>query len=111
LFLIQGKITLPVALILILFFGCRHKEGSEELTMKQKTLFSQVDGILLCDGQPIAGVEIEQRCNWLGVDSFHAICKTDSNGVYHFPAIRSRKSQAAGEKDIFIMQTLIVRLG
>jgi hypothetical protein len=111
LFLIQGKITLPVALILILFFGCRHKEGSEELTMKQKTLFSQVDGILLCDGQPIAGVEIEQRCNWLGVDSFHAISKSDSNGVYHFPAIRSRKSQAAGEKDIFIMQTLIVRLG
>jgi hypothetical protein len=98
--------------ILFSFLAGQSQNGSytrinyNTIMKQQKTLFSEVKGKVLLNGQPLAGLEIIQRFSWFGVDDASRTTTTDSSGFYSFPAILSAKKQPRKEKDIFIWQTI-----
>lgn len=54
-------------------------------------LFSEVSGVVLTDGQPVADAVIEQSCSWGGKD-FSNRTKTDAVGRFHFPEITAKQT-------------------
>ncbi|TBU81483.1 hypothetical protein DNK06_06795 [Pseudomonas daroniae] len=52
-------------------------------------LFSEVEGIVLLDGQPVEGVEVERICHWKDELKTERML-TDALGRYHFPEITAK---------------------
>ncbi|TBU75570.1 DUF6795 domain-containing protein [Phytopseudomonas daroniae] len=52
-------------------------------------LFSEVEGIVLLDGQPVEGAEVERICHWKD-DLKTERTLTDASGRYHFPEITAK---------------------
>lgn len=62
---------------------------------KPFTLFSDMEGIILLDGQPVEGVEVRQNYFWHWGDKKGTnLTTTDAKGRYHFPAITGRSITA-----------------
>ncbi|RZI58285.1 MAG: hypothetical protein EOP37_16500 [Rubrivivax sp.] len=54
-------------------------------------LFSEVNGVVLLDGRPVEGVEVEQKYNWhWGEKKASRTTRTDAQGRFHFPVITGR---------------------
>lgn len=59
-------------------------------------LFSEVEGTVLLDGQPVEGVEVEQEYHWHWKNEHRKnSVKTGANGRFHVPAVTG-KSLTAG---------------
>ncbi|TBV03260.1 DUF6795 domain-containing protein [Phytopseudomonas dryadis] len=59
-------------------------------------LFSEVEGTVLLDGQPVEGVEVGQEYHWHWKNEHRkSSTKTGANGRFHFPAVTG-KSLTAG---------------
>lgn len=58
---------------------------------KTFTLFSATEGIVLMDGKPVEGVEVQQNYFWhWGDKKATIVTRTDANGRYQLPAITGR---------------------
>ncbi|WP_377160731.1 DUF6795 domain-containing protein [Roseateles sp. UC29_93] len=58
---------------------------------KPFTLFSDLEGIVLLEGRPVEGVEVQQHYSWHWGDKRGSnVTRTDANGRYHFPVITGR---------------------
>lgn len=55
---------------------------------KTLTLFSEVEGTVVMDGQPVAGVQVEQEHHWHWKDQHGTVTvTTDAQGRFRFPAV------------------------
>lgn len=52
-------------------------------------LFSDVEGTVLLDGQPVSGAEVEQICHWKDEEKLDRVL-TDHLGRYKFPEITTK---------------------
>lgn len=77
--------------------------------LSKRTVFSSVSGQVLEHGQPVAGLELLQRYDWLSVDAGEARTVTDAQGRFRFPAVQLRKLRAP--RDILITQEITARRG
>ena len=60
----------------------------ETQTMASMCLFSEVRGVVLDHGQPVAGATLERSWFWHWKDSRGAdATTTDASGAFHFPAV------------------------
>lgn len=56
-------------------------------------LFSEVNGLVLHNGQPVVGAEIEQTCHWtFEKKDFAYRTKTDATGRFYLPAITAKQT-------------------
>lgn len=54
-------------------------------------LFTEVDGVVLLDGRPVPGVEVEQDYHWhWGEQERSARVTTDAQGRFRFPEVTGR---------------------
>jgi hypothetical protein len=62
---------------------------------KTFTLFSAVEGIVLLEGRPVEGVEVEQTYYWhWGDKRGTTVVRTDAQGRYQFPVVTGRSITA-----------------
>jgi hypothetical protein len=81
-------------------------EANVSKNVKVKTLFSEVFGRVLHEGNPVRRQELRQYFSWLGEDSGTKVTFTDDNGYYHFPAVVSLRPEPRKEEGIFIAQKI-----
>lgn len=71
-------------------------QGHAMAFSKTLYLFSEVNGIVLLDGKPVQGVEVDQEYSWhWGDKKDRKVTTTDAQGRFHFPLITG-KSFTAG---------------
>jgi hypothetical protein len=79
-------LALPVLLLLVAAFalsGCGKMGG--------QVLFSQVDGVLLDGGKPLAGARLHRSWHWQNNDTKgNDTTTTDAAGRFHFPEVTAR---------------------
>ncbi len=52
-------------------------------------IFSDVEGTVLLDGQPVSGAEVERICHWKDEEKLDRVL-TDALGRYKFPEITTK---------------------
>lgn len=87
--------------------------GSPMAFARTLTLFSEVSGVVVRDGQPVPGAEVERRYIWHWKDqtgSDKAV--TDANGQFRFPAVTgSSFFGALIPHEPVVQQTIVIRSG
>lgn len=78
--------------------------STTERDMKTRVVFSAVKGRVLHKGKPVAGLEINQRWTWLGIDDGEYSTKTDGDGRFTLPEVTVEKLTV--NDDVLIMQEI-----
>ncbi|RZI58286.1 MAG: hypothetical protein EOP37_16505 [Rubrivivax sp.] len=85
------RIALCLAVLALGLFSL----GTAMAFFKPFTLFSATEGVVLLEGRPVEGVEVQQYYFWhWGDKEATAVTHTDANGRYQFPAITGRSITA-----------------
>lgn len=69
--------------------ACFFMSGHAMAFGKTLYLFSEVEGTVLLDGQPVSGAEVERICHWKSEEKVERVL-TDSSGSYSFPEITAK---------------------
>ena len=78
-------------------------------TPKGACVFSEVKGVLLKDGQPLAGIKVTRWGNWK--DEFEEEVITDENGSFYFPDVYQKSIRSLLPLEFSASQTLKATIG
>ncbi|MGY4533728.1 hypothetical protein ACVW0Y_002861 [Pseudomonas sp. TE3786] len=88
----MSRMATPLALLLLGLLV----QGHAMAFSKTLYLFSEVNGIVLLDGKPVQGVEVDQEYHWHWKDEkARRVTTTDAQGRFHFPLITGKSLTAA----------------
>ena len=101
-------ISTSAAIVLVLLVLGAGAMFAMSLIGKKLYPFSQVEGVVLKDGRPVAGAEVERR---YVEDSrpVTATTRTDGEGRFSFPKVMQRSLLAWLPGEVVIEQTIVIR--
>lgn len=71
-------------------------QGQAMAVSKTLYLFSEVEGVVMLDGQPVEGAEVEQNYHWHWKNEHRTkSVKSNSQGQFRFPAVTAKSLTAA----------------
>lgn len=73
-------------------------------------LFSEVQGVVVLDGRPVPGVQVERDYHWhWGNQKRTATVTTDAQGRFHFPEVTGRSFTAFLPHEPVVVQRITLR--